>query len=138
MAPFMSGRLGVRILPLGFRPYNWYSLAIYCDTELRPMEDHAHAEFAIHVYVSGKAATATFRIRRLGDDPWWESDRRWTFDRTTKVFEFAREHAQALCDEFGLQLMLPDPVMDEPLPGRYRKLDPNVPATLFSEMFSEM
>ena len=54
------------------------------------------------------------------------------------MFEFARGHAQALCDESNRQLMLPDPSMDEPLPDRFRKLDPTVPATIFSEMFSEM
>lgn len=95
------------------------------------LKDSGRANLQVTIYVSSKTPIATFRIRRLGDKPWWESDRRWTFDHTSKVFEFARGHAQPLCDEFGLKLLLPDPSMDEPLPGRFRKLDPKGPATIF-------
>jgi hypothetical protein len=134
----LERRVGLAPDSMRYSPYMGLLLHIFCDEALRPFERAADGLFDICVCLSPKAPVVSWRIRRLGDKPWWESDRRWTFDRTSKVFEFARGHAQALCDEFGLQLLLPDPSMDEPLPGRFRKLDPKGPATIFTELFSEM
>lgn len=120
-------------------PYCPFSVHVFVDGAAKPVtKDSSRVTHQITIYVSSRAPITTFRIRGVHEKPWWESDRRWTFDRTTKVFAFARQHSQALCDKFGVQLMEPDPAMDEPLPGRFRKLDPKIPATIFSELFSEM
>jgi hypothetical protein len=140
MQVFLVERLGFALEHYFYwPPHCAFSIDIFVDDHLQPvLKDSGRAKRQITIYVSSKTSVATFRIRGVGEKPWWESDRRWTFDRTSKVFEFARGHAQALCDEFGLQLLLPDPSMDEPLPGRFRKLDPKGPATIFTELFSEM
>lgn len=120
-------------------PHCAFSIDVFLDDAAKPSaKDSPRAKHQVTIYVSSRAPIATFRIRGVHEKPWWESDRRCTFDRTTKVLEFARQHSQALCDQFGVQLMEPDPAMDEPLPGRFRKLDPKIPATIFSELFSEM
>jgi hypothetical protein len=140
MQVFLVERVGIALEHYFYwPPHCAFSIDIFVDGQLQPvLKDSGNADSQVTIYVSSKAPVATFRIGRLSEKPWWESDRRWTFDRTSKVFEFARGHAQALCDEFGLQLLLPDPSMDEPLPGRFRKLDPKGPATIFTELFSEM
>jgi hypothetical protein len=140
MQLFLVERVGVALEHYFYwPPHCAFSIDIVVDDQLQPvLKDSGRADLQIAIYVSSKTSIATFRIGRFCEKPWWESDRRWTFDRTSKVFEFAREHAQALCNEFGLQLLLPDPAMDEPLPGRFRKLDPKAPITIFTELFSEM
>jgi hypothetical protein len=140
MQAFLVKRVGVALEHYFYwPPHCAFSIDIFVDDQLLPvLKDSKSAELQITIYVSSKTSVATFRIRRRGEKPWWESDRRWTFDPTTKVFGLAHGHAQALCDEFNLQLLLPDPMMDGPLPGRFRKLDPKGPATIFTELFSEM
>jgi hypothetical protein len=135
---FFKRRLGVKPSFMRYAPYMCLLLHIYCDDKVVPLNDFGEAKFDVCLCVSDRAPVVTWRTRRLDEKPWWDSDRRWTFDRTTRVFDFAHRNAQALCDEFDLQLMLPDPLMDKPLPGRFQKLNPKGPATLFTEMFSEM
>jgi hypothetical protein len=120
-------------------PHCAFSADIFVDADTKlTHKDSPRAARQLTLFVSSRAPIATFRIRGVAEQPWWDSDRRWTFDRTTKVFRFAQRHAEALCDKFNLRLMLPDPSMDEPLQNRFRKLDPKIPATIFSELFSEM
>ena len=139
MFDFLCRVVGANLEPYFYwPPHCTFSTDVYFDAKEQLTRLNANPSWQVTLFVSSKAPVVTFRVRRLDEAESPGSDRRWTFDPTGRVFNVARRYAQALCDEFGLQLMLPEPLMDEPLPLRFRKLDPKGAATIFSEMFSEM